>query len=220
MRRKHNGVQAGISQAMPPPLPAGRARDAAGQRARGPVGGSPSKAGGAAPPGSQYSMGWRSFGTWAADCWGWSAACWGWLGEGQVHRQAGHALAQGNIECSLMVLSGRQRGLSPRWRSGVAAVSPGRLDFTREGWPLRATRPLTISHLVVLGPARPPSAEELTWLPADSRITEPQAPAATLRGAVPARYRPGAFEQLQGRPTGASPAAEPEAPGDATKMSS
>jgi len=132
----------------------------------------------------------------------------GWLGEGQVHRQAGRALAQGRIECALKVLSGRERGLSPQWRNGVAAVSPGRLDFTREGWSLGAARPLTISHLAVLGPARPPTAEELTELPGDCSITELQAPAATLGWAVPSRYLPRALEHLHGQPADAAAAGE------------
>jgi hypothetical protein len=120
------------------------------------------------------------------------------LGEHLVHRRAGHALAQGRLGCSLKVMSGRQQGLSPRWRRGAVVISPGRLDFTPEqGWP-RATRALT--HLVVLGSARPPSIEELTWLPTDWRITEIQTPAATLGWAVPAHDLPWALGHLQDPP--------------------
>src|SRR5262249_13044087 len=96
---------------------------------------------------------------------GWFADLLPPLGEHLVHRQAGHAITRGSLGCSLKVMSGRQLGLSPRWRRGVVVISPGRLDFTPEPrWP-RATRAIT--HLVVLGPSRPPSMEELTWLPAD-----------------------------------------------------
>src|SRR5262245_63392008 len=63
-------------------------------------------------------------------------------------------------------------------RSGCGLSRPP--GFTREGWSLRAARPLTISHHAVLGPARPPTAEELTELPGDCSITELQTPAATL----------------------------------------
>lgn len=121
------------------------------------------------------------------------------LGEGLVHRQAGRALAAGRVGCSLKVISGRQQGLSSRWRSGAAAVSPGRLDFTWEGRPLRA-RPFTISYVAVLGPARPPRVDELRRLPGDCRITELQTPTATLGWAVPVRDLPGALEQLQNQP--------------------
>src|SRR5262249_5363745 len=87
------------------------------------------------------------------------------VGEHLVHRQTGHALARGRVECSLKVTSGLQPGLSPRWRKGVVAISPGRLEFTPESGRPRATGPIT--HVVVLGPGRPLSREELTWLPAD-----------------------------------------------------
>lgn len=126
---------------------------------------------------------------------GWLADVLGPFGEHLVHRQAGHALASGRVECSLKVMSGRQQGLSSRWRSGVAAISPGRLDFTPEPWQPRANRSLT--HIVVLGPGRPPSREELTWLPGDCWITELQTPTATLGWAVPARDLPWALERLQ-----------------------
>lgn len=60
------------------------------------------------------------------------------FGEGLVHRQAGRALGQGRVECSLKVISGRQQGLSSRWRNGAAAVSPGRLELqtptAKLGW--------------------------------------------------------------------------------------
>ena len=119
------------------------------------------------------------------DLLGWFADLLAPLGEHLAHRQAGHAITQGRLGCSLKVTSGRQQGLSPRWRRGVVMISPGRLDFTPEqGWP-RAARALT--HLVVLGPARPPSMEELAWLPAGWLITELQTPAATLGWAIPAR---------------------------------
>jgi hypothetical protein len=71
------------------------------------------------------------------DLLGWLADVLGPLGEHLVHGQAGHAHADGRVECSLEVMSGRQRGLSPRWRSGVAAFFPGRLDFKADSWPLR-----------------------------------------------------------------------------------
>jgi hypothetical protein len=126
---------------------------------------------------------------------GWLADVLGPLGEHLVHRQAGHALASGRVECSLKVMRGRQQGLSSRWRNGVAAVSPGRLDFTPQSWPPRANRPLT--HIVVLGPGRPLSGEELTRLPGDCWITELQTPTATLGWAVPAGDLPWALERLQ-----------------------
>jgi len=56
-----------------------------------------------------------------------------------VQKQAERALAQGRVECSLRLVSGSQRGLSSRWRSGVATVSPGRLDFTGRWRSPRAT---------------------------------------------------------------------------------
>src|SRR5262249_18873302 len=133
---------------------------------------------------------------------GWLADLLGPLGEHLVHRQAGHALAHGRVECSLKVMSGRQQGLSSRWRNGVAAISPGRLDFTPESWPRRANRPL--SRIVVLGPDRPPSGEELTWLPGDCRITELQTPTATVGWAVPAGDLPWALERLQHGPADGS----------------
>jgi hypothetical protein len=129
------------------------------------------------------------------DLLGWFADLLAPLGEHLVHRRAGHAITQGRLGCSLKVMSGRQQGLSPRWRRGAVVISPGRLDFTPEqGWP-RATR--GISHLVVLGPARPPSMQELTWLPADWLVTELQTPAATLGLAVPARDLRWALLRLQ-----------------------
>jgi hypothetical protein len=90
---------------------------------------------------------------------GWLADVLGPFGEHLVHRQAGHALAAGRVECSLKVMSGRQQGLLSRWRSGVMAISPGRLDLTPESWQPSAKRSLT--HIVVLSPGRPPSREEL-----------------------------------------------------------
>ena len=131
----------------------------------------------------------------AGELLGWLADVLGPLGEHLVHRQAGHTLASGRVECSLRVMCGRQQGLSSRWRSGVAAVSPGRLDFTPESWPPRANRLLT--HVVVLGSGRPPSGEELTRLPGDCWITELQTPTATLGWAVPAGDLPWALEHLQ-----------------------
>ena len=133
------------------------------------------------------------------------------LGEHLVHRQAGHAITGGRLGCSLKVVSGRQLGLSTRWRRGAAVISPGRLDFTPEqGWP-RATR--VITHLVVLGPSRPPSIEELTWLPTDWLITELQTPAATIGWAVPARDLRPALGHLQNPLADGSSGAEPEALG-------
>ena len=130
------------------------------------------------------------------------------LGEHLVHRQAGHAFAKGRLGCSLKVMSGRQQGLSPRWRRGAVVISPGRLDFTPEqGWP-RATRAIT--HLVVLGPSRPPSMEELTRLPTGWLITELQTPAATLGWAVPARDRRWALDHLQDPLVDGSSGAQPE----------
>jgi hypothetical protein len=117
--------------------------------------------------------------------------------EGLVHLQAGHALAEGRVECSLKVSSGHQRGLSKRWRNGMAAISPGRLDFTPGRRPIGASGPLTISYIAVLGPARVPSTDELTWLPGDCRIAELQTPTAMLDWAVPAHDLPWALEQLQ-----------------------
>ena len=105
---------------------------------------------------------------------GWLGDVLGPLGEHLVHRQAGHALAPGRVACSLKVMSCRQQGLSSRWRSGVAAISPGRLDFTLESWLPSASRPLT--HIVVLGPGRRPSREELTGLPGDCQVTALQTP--------------------------------------------
>src|SRR5260370_5812535 len=144
----------------------------------------------------------------------------GWLGdllgpfwEDRVQRQADHALAKGSVECSLKVISGRQQGLSSRWRRGVAAISPGRLDFTSEWWSLKATGPVT--HIAVLGPARLPSVEELTWLPGDCRVTELQTPTATLGWAVPVRDLARALEHLQDLPVEGSTEAQPETYGGA-----
>ena len=117
--------------------------------------------------------------------------------EGLVHRQAGHALAEGRVECSLKVSSGHQQGLSERWRNGVAAISPGRLDFTRDRLSIGPAGPLTISYIAVLGPARVPSTDELTWLPDECRIAELQTPTAVLDWAVPAHDLPWALDQLQ-----------------------
>ena len=129
------------------------------------------------------------------------------LGEHLVHQQAGHALAQGRVECSLRVMSGRQHGLSSRWRNGVAAISPGRLDFTPHSWQLRATRPLT--QIVVLDAGRPPSGEELPCLPDGCRVTELQTPTSTLGWAVPPGDLPWALEQLQNEPVDPSREAQP-----------
>jgi hypothetical protein len=141
---------------------------------------------------------------------GWLADLLGPLGEHQVHRQAGRALAKGRVACSLKVMSGRQPGLSSRWRNGVAAISPGRMDFTTESWPPRAAR--TLTHIVVLGPGRPASREELRRLPGDCWITELQTPTATLGWAVPAGYLPWALERLQSGPVDASHEAQPDSP--------
>src|SRR5262245_17090940 len=91
-------------------------------------------------------------------------------------------------------------------RSGCGLSRPP--GFTREGWSLRAARPLTISHHAVLGPARPPTAEELTELPGDCSITELQTPAATLGWAVPSRYLPRALEGLHDQPADVPAAGE------------
>ena len=138
---------------------------------------------------------------------GWLADLLGPLAEHLAHRQAGHALAHGRIACSLKVISGRQQGLSSRWRNGAAAISPGRLDFTPESWPPRVTR--TLTHIVVLGPGRPPSQEELRRLPGNCRITELQTPTATLAWAVPAGDLPWALEHLQTAPVDASHEVQP-----------
>jgi hypothetical protein len=129
------------------------------------------------------------------DLLGWFADLLAPLGEHLTHRQAGHAITRGRLGCSLKVMSGRQQGLSPRWRRGAVVISSGRLDFTPEqGWPRAAQ---AITHLVVLDPSRPPSMEELTWLPTDWLITELQTPAATLGWAVPARDLRWALGHLQ-----------------------
>jgi len=142
------------------------------------------------------------------DLLGWFADLLAPLGEHLVDRQAGHAITQGRLGCSLKVMNGRQLGLSTRWRRGAVVISPGRLDFTPEqGWP-RATRAVT--HLVVLGPSRPPSMEELTWLPADWLITELQTPAATLGWAVPARDLRWALGHLQNPLDDGSSEAKPQ----------
>jgi hypothetical protein len=124
--------------------------------------------------------------------------------EGLVHWQAGQALADGRVECSLKVNSGHQRGLPECWRSGMAAISPGRLDFTWDRRPIGASGPVTVSYIAVLGPARAPSTDELTWLPDDCRIAELQTPTAMLDWAVPARDLPWAVEQLQNQTQGTS----------------
>jgi hypothetical protein len=142
------------------------------------------------------------------DLLGWFADLIAPLGEHLVHRQAGHAITRGRLGCSLKVMSGRQLGLSPRWRHGAVVISPGRLDFTPEQpWPT-ATRAIT--HLVVLGPPRPPSMEELPWLPTDWLITELQTPAATIGWAVPARDLRWALEHLQNPLVDGSSEAQPE----------
>jgi hypothetical protein len=138
---------------------------------------------------------------------GWLADLLGPLGEHLVHRQAGHALAQGRVACSLKVLSGRQPGLSSRWRNGVAVISPGRLDFTPQPGQLRANHPLT--HIVVLGGGRLPSGEELPRLPGDCRIFELQTPTAKLGWAVPAGDLLWALGHLQNEPVAPSREAQP-----------
>jgi hypothetical protein len=130
--------------------------------------------------------------------------------EGLVHRQAAHAVAEGRIACSLKVTSGHQQGLSERWRYGVAAISPGRLDFTRDRRPVGASGPVTIAYLAVLAPARVPSTDELTRLPDDCRIAGLQSPTAMLDWAVPARDLPWALQQLQDQPAGESQEVYPD----------
>jgi hypothetical protein len=144
---------------------------------------------------------------------GWLVDLLGPLGDHLVHRQAGHALAQGRVACSIRVMSGHQPGLSSRWRIGVAAVSPGRLDFTPQSWQLKATRPVT--HIVILGAGRPPSGEELPCLPGDSRITDLQTPTATLGWAVPAGDLRWALEHLQDGTVDASRETQSKTHGDA-----
>jgi len=155
----------------------------------------------------------ESLGDLVGELLGWLGDLLGPFGEDRVQRQAGHALAKGRVECSLKVISGRQQGLSSRWRRGVAAISPGRLDFTSEWWSLKATGPVT--HIAVLGPARPPSVEELAWLPGDCRVTELQTPTATLGWAVPVRDLAWALEHLQDLPVDGASEAQPETYGGA-----
>ena len=135
------------------------------------------------------------------------------VGADRVQMQAGHVLAKGRVECSLKVISGRQQGLSSRWRRGVAAISAGRLDFASEWWSLKATGPVT--HIAVLDPARPPGVEELRWLPGDRRVTELQTLTTTLGWAVPVRDLAWALEHLQDLPVDESSEAQPETYGDA-----
>jgi hypothetical protein len=60
-----------------------------------------------------------------ADLLGWFADLLAPLGEHLVHRRAGHAITQGRLGCSFKVMSGRQQGLSLRWRRGAVMISPG-----------------------------------------------------------------------------------------------
>jgi hypothetical protein len=115
--------------------------------------------------------------------------------DGIARKRADRRFAsEGLVTCSLRVIEGSQDGLGGRWRSGVAAVFPGRLDFRRSWWrgpgkvpPLQVT--------AVLGPARLPLAEERLKLPGG--IVGVQTPTAVLEWSVPGRYRPAAIERLE-----------------------
>jgi hypothetical protein len=96
------------------------------------------------------------------------------------------ALDAGWLTCALKVTSGRQQGLSGRWRHVLAGISPGSLDC-RGLW----YRPGQIGNLQltgVRGPARPPARMERFALSADCRIVQVQTPTATLSWAILDRH--------------------------------
>ena len=100
---------------------------------------------------------------------GWLGDLLGPLSEHRVRKQAGHGLARGRIDCSLKVISDRQQGLSPRWRGGVAAISPGRLDFHTRAMVALSRR--TRDPHRRPRPSPPAVCGGLAWLPDDCRIT-------------------------------------------------
>jgi hypothetical protein len=111
-------------------------------------------------------------------------------------RAADRRMSRGRLDCALRVLSGRQAGLSSRWRHVRAVVSPGRLDARGHWWRLFHAVP-TVSIVAVCSAVRRPTAEENWPLAASCHIVELQAPTAIVSWAVIADYLPGALAQLQ-----------------------
>jgi hypothetical protein len=115
--------------------------------------------------------------------------------DGIARRRADHRFAsEGLVRCSLLVIEGRQDGLVDRWRSGIAAVSPGRLDFRPPWWRGRGKVP-SLQVMAVLGPARLPSAEERLKLPGG--VVRIQTRTAILEWSLPGRYRSAAITRLE-----------------------
>jgi hypothetical protein len=116
--------------------------------------------------------------------------------------RADRLLCRGRVDCALRVISGGQRGLSPRWRHVTATVSSGRLELRGRWWRLfRRLAPVVV--VGVRGPVRRPSGKEWFWsLASACRIVEIETPTATLGWAVPGDYLEGALEQLQARDRG------------------
>ena len=48
-----------------------------------------------------------------------------------MDRRAARLQAQNKLECALRVSAGASRGLSHNWRSGVATLRPGEIEFAR-----------------------------------------------------------------------------------------
>jgi hypothetical protein len=94
-------------------------------------------------------------------------------------RRADRQMSRGRVDCALKVISGRQSGLSRRWRHVGATVSAGHLDISGHWWrPFSGTQTIVVQ--AIGGPARPPSGRELWSLSGGCRIVEVQTPTGTL----------------------------------------
>jgi hypothetical protein len=125
--------------------------------------------------------------------WGLANAAAAGLGRVAVLRADRRFRASGRVPCGLRVISGRQPGLSGRWRLGVAALSRQGLDFRPRWRRVRGACP-PIRVLAVDGPPRAPFGDEILKLPGS--VVQVQTPTAILEWALPARYQPAACERL------------------------
>ncbi|MBB4907234.1 hypothetical protein [Actinophytocola algeriensis] len=97
----------------------------------------------------------------------------------------------------LRVVDGSHAGLGPRWRSGTAVATPGRLEFTRfVGGMSFLKRPVTPVQVVAAGSPGPIRGLSRLWLDPDCRVTRLTTPTAVLEIAV---QPPIPAEQVLGR---------------------
>jgi hypothetical protein len=107
-------------------------------------------------------------------------------------RRAQRHAATNRAELGLRIVLGTREGLRGGWLSGIAALSPGRMEFASYCGGLRFLRRTTVIVEVSAPKSakrRKPAGSELFWLTPACEIVTVTTPTATLELAVPPPIR-------------------------------